>query len=84
MMAEMGGGPPEDLDDRGYVEPETEVYRRFAELAEQTEQTEQGLQAYGMLASADRENLTRLASLARSLEAISRKELQNERLTDAE
>ena len=81
MMAEMGGGPPEDLDDRGYVEPETEAYRRFAELAEQTEQ---GLQAYGMLASADRENLTHLASLARSLEAISRKELQNERLTDAE
>ena len=27
MMAEMGGGPPEDLDDRGYVEPETEAYR---------------------------------------------------------
>ena len=81
MMAEMGGGPPEELDDRGYVEPETEVYRRFAELAEQTAE---GLQAYGMLASADRENLSRLASLARSLETISRKELQNESLTDAE
>ena len=36
VMAEMGGGPPEELADRGYVEPETEVYRRFAELAEQT------------------------------------------------
>ena len=33
---------------------------------------------------ADRENLTRLASLARNLETISRKELQNESLTDAE
>ena len=81
VMAEMGGGPPEELDDRGYVEPETEVYRRFAELAEQTAD---GLQTYGILDSADRENLTRLASLARSLETISRKELQNERLSDEE
>ena len=81
VMAEMGGGPPEELDDRGYVEPETEVYRRFAELAEQTAD---GLQTYGILDPADRENLTRLASLARSLETISRKELQNERLSDEE
>ena len=81
VMAEMGGGAPEELDDRGYVEPETEVYRRFTELAEQTAD---GLQAYGILDSADRENLTRLASLARSLETISRKELQNERLSDEE
>ena len=77
----MGGGPPEELDDRGYVEPETEVYRRFAELAEQTAD---GLQKYGILDPADRENLTRLASLARSLETISRKELRNERLSDEE
>ena len=81
VMAEMGGGPPEELDDCGYVEPETEVYRRFAELAEQTAD---GLQTYGILDSADRENLTRLASLARSLETISRKELRNERLSDEE
>ena len=81
VMAEMGGGAPEELDDRGYVEPETEAYRRFAELAEQTAD---GLQVYGILDSADRENLTRLASLARSLETISRKELQNERLSDEE
>ena len=65
----------------GYVEPEEEVYRRFAELAEQTAD---GLQTYGILDPADRENLTRLASLARSLETISRKELQNERLSDEE
>ena len=81
VMAEMGGGPPEELDDRGYVEPETEVYRRFAELAEQTAA---GLQVYGILDPTDRENLTRLASLARSLETISRKELRNERLSDEE
>ena len=55
--------------------------RRFAELAEQTAA---GLQVYGILDPADRENLTRLASLARSLETISRKELQNERLSDEE
>ena len=29
VMAEMGGGAPEELDDRGYVEPEAEVYRRW-------------------------------------------------------
>ena len=55
--------------------------RRFAELAEQTAA---GLQVYGILDPADRENLTRLASLARSLETISRKELRNERLSDEE
>ena len=54
VMAEMGGGPPEELDDRGYVEPETEVYRRFAELAEQTAD---GLQTYGILDPADRKSV---------------------------
>ena len=48
------------------------------------EQTAAGLQVYGILDPADRENLTRLASLARSLETISRKELRNERLSDEE
>ena len=67
-------------------------YERFADAlviatwggAELAEQTADGLQTYGILDPADRENLTRLASLARSLETISRKELRNERLSDEE
>ena len=56
----------------------------FETVAELAEQTADGLQTYGILDPADRENLTRLASLARSLETISRKELRNERLSDEE
>ena len=81
VMAEMGGGPMEELDDRGYVEPEREVYSRFMQLAQQTSD---GLSALGMLSDADRENLSRLASLAEQLMTISEKELRGETLTDAE
>lgn len=81
VVAEMGGGPTEERDDRGYVEPESEVYRRFTLLAGQTAQ---GLDAYGLLSDADRENLSRLEELARRLWTISDKELQNETLTDEE
>lgn len=81
VMAEMGGGPEEIVDDRGYVEPETEVYRRFQLLAQQTAE---GLNGYGLIGSEDLENLSRLAELARQLMTISQKELQNELLTDEE
>ncbi len=81
VVAEMGGAPTEERDDRGYVEPESEVYRRFTLLAAQTAQ---GLDAYGLLSDADRENLSRLEELARRLWTISDKELQNETLTDEE
>lgn len=81
VIVEMGGAPTEDRDDRGYVEPESEVYRRFTLLAGQTAQ---GLDAYGLLSDADKENLSRLEELARRLWTISDKELQNEPLTDEE
>lgn len=81
MIAEMGGGPTEEIDDRGYVEPEPEVYRRFMLLAQQTAE---GLDGLGLLSSADLENLGRLEELARQLLAISNKELQNELLTEDE
>lgn len=35
FMAEMGGGD-EELDDRGYVEPEPELYYRLSKMAENT------------------------------------------------
>lgn len=81
VMAEMGGGPQEVIDDRGYVEPETEVYRRFMLLAQQTAE---GLHGYGLIGSEDLENLSRLEELARRLLTISEKELSNESLTEEE
>lgn len=81
VMAEMGGGPSEVLDDRGYVEPEPEVFRRFMLLARQTAQ---GLDALGLLQTEDLENLGRLEELSRRLMVIANKELQNETLTDEE
>ncbi|MBP3479639.1 MAG: DUF3160 domain-containing protein [Oscillospiraceae bacterium] len=81
MIAEMGGGPPEVIDDRGYVEPEPEIYHRFMLLAQQTRE---GLNKIGLLGSEDVENLNRLAELARRLMEISNKELQDEVLTDEE
>ncbi|MBQ2297743.1 MAG: DUF3160 domain-containing protein [Ruminiclostridium sp.] len=81
VMAEMGGGEMEVLDDRGYVQPEVQVYSRFQALAQQTAD---GLEAMGYIDSADVENLSRLAQLADQLLTISVKELQNETLTDDE
>lgn len=80
VIAEMGGGWDE-MDDRGYVEPEPLVYARFEALADQTAQ---GLQAYGMLGADDKENLTRLSQIASQLQTISNKELQEETLTEDE
>ena len=81
VMAEMGGGPEEVVDDRGYVDPEVTVYKRFALLAQQTAD---GLEQLGYLGDSDRENLSRLAELAQRLVTISEKELRNETLTDEE
>lgn len=80
-MAEMGGGWDEELDDRGYVEPEPVIYSRFALLAESTMN---GLNDYGMLEKDDAENLKHMAELARKLVIISEKELRNETLSKDE
>lgn len=81
VIAEMGGGMDEEPDDRGYVEPEPLVYKRFAALADETAQ---GLKRYGMLSEADEENLYRLSELAGRLQTISNKELEDKILTDEE
>ena len=81
VIAEMGGWDEEKLDDRGYVEPEPLVYARFAALIDQTAQ---GLEQYGMLGGADKENLSRLSHIANQLYTISNKELRDETLTDNE
>lgn len=80
VIAEMGGDYNE-VDDRGYVEPEPLVYARFARLADLTAQ---GLKEYGMLSSTDEENLSRLAYIANQLLDISNKELRDEVLTGEE
>lgn len=81
VMAEMGGGYEEEPDYRGYVQPEPLVYERFATLADMTAQ---GLKKYGMLNPTDEENLSRLTQIAEKLLVISKKELQNEVLTEDE
>lgn len=80
-VAEMGGAWDEEIDDRGYVEPEPLVYARFASLAERTAQ---GLKEYGLLSPQDEENLSLLAQMAAQLYTISNKELQDETLTEGE
>lgn len=80
-LAEMGGDYYEEIDDRGYVEPELLVYARFVNL---TKQTAQGLEKYGMLSDTDAENLSHLEEIAGQLKTISEKELQNRLLTDEE
>lgn len=81
VLAEMGGDYIEEVDDRGYVEPEPLVYLRFRQLAEQTAQ---GLEYYGMLSDAERDNLSRLSEIARRLWTISQKELEDEVLSEEE
>ena len=82
VMAEMGGdGMEKEPDDRGYVEPEPLIYSRFSRLADLTAE---GLKNYRMLDKTDEENLIRLKEIAEKLFVISKKELQDEVLSDEE
>ena len=67
--------------DRGYVEPEPEVFSRLTVLSEKTAT---GLKEFHMLSENDEANLMLLSSLAKQLMVISEKELVNETLTDEE
>ena len=83
-MAEMGGGggePPIPPDDRGYVEPNPEVFGRLSQLVEQTQA---GLKAFDLLTD-DAENiLSSFQELTGKLQKISIKELENQPLTQEE
>ena len=81
LMVEMGGDYPEDVDDRGYVEAEPQVFARLQSL---TEATILGLSNYGLLGDEDRENLKLLSSLSGQLAAIANKELTGELPTEEE
>lgn len=79
VAAEMGGGDDEMPDDRGYVDPEPVIYSRFIDLAGKTSK---GLEAAGMLSSAEKDDLALLSDIAKRLLDISEKELKNEALSD--
>lgn len=81
VMAEMGDGEIPEYDDRGYVQPEPDVYSRFAFLADATRV---GLEERGRIDKADAENLKKLSELADSLRVMAEKELTDEVLTDEE
>lgn len=78
FMAEMGGGD-EEIDDRGYVEPQPELYYRLSTLAKTTSQ---GLEQYGIISDDDIENLAKLSELADRLMDISIKELTGQEVTE--
>lgn len=80
VYAECGGGG-EIIDDRGYVEPNPDLYARLASLVKMTGD---GLQARELLNERDQESLERMEQLILALKTISEKELANTPLTDEE
>lgn len=83
VYAEMGegGGPPEPVKPRNYVEPVPQFYARLVAL---TAMTRTGLGSRGLLSDDDGNNLARLEELARSFQAMAEKELRGEALTEEE
>lgn len=82
LYAEMGGGGEmENPDDRGYVEPNPQLYARLAAL---TAMTREGLATRGLLNERDQASLGRMEELALNLKTISEKELSNTPLSSAE
>lgn len=79
VYAELGGGGDlEKKDDRGYVEPNTETYRRLATLVQLTKT---GLTERALLDQAETDLLDRLFTLADTLAQISDKELNGTELS---
>ncbi len=81
VYAELGGGPPDVKDDRGYVEPRPEV---FASLAALSKMTREGLELRGLVSGTVDDDLKKMEELATSLKTISEKELANQQLTNDE
>jgi hypothetical protein len=81
--AEMGdiGEEPDKPDDRGYVEPNPDVFGRLASLVKQTRS---GLERRGLLTSEAGEALGVLYGLSTKLTEIAEKELENQKLSDSD
>ncbi|MEA5078988.1 MAG: DUF3160 domain-containing protein [Anaerolineaceae bacterium] len=73
VMAEMGGGAPEEAP-QGYVEPNPEAYARLLALAQMTEK---GLDSRGILDDTSRGNLDNLIEKLTFLQGIAEKELNS-------
>lgn len=80
VYAENGGGI-EQVDDRGYVEPNPGVYARLAAL---TRMTIEGLNSRSLLDERDRDSLERMEELALKFKIIAEKELAVQTLSDQE
>jgi len=80
VYAEAGGGG-EQVDDRGYVEPNPYLYARLASLVKMTRDC---LLERELLNERDKESLERMETLVTALKTISEKELANTPLTDEE
>ena len=82
VYAEMGGSiEAPERDDRGYVEPEPELYARLGALVNATQT---GLETLGILPEGEKKNLAIMAELVLTLETIANKELSGIKLTDEE
>jgi len=82
VYAELGGGPMiEDEDDRGYVEPNPDLYARLASL---TQLTVDGLKDREILSKKNETQLGKLNEMLLTLRDISVKELENTDLTEDE
>jgi hypothetical protein len=79
VYAEMGGGPPEEKDDKGYVEPNPELYKRLGDLIALTN-TE--LTKRNMVSPSTGDILSKMQLLVNNLESISNKELKNQELSE--
>jgi hypothetical protein len=78
VMAEMGGGGPEQIP-HGYVEPNPEAYARLLALAQMTED---GLRSRNLLSDLTRGNLDNLISQLQFLQDMSQRELSGGTITD--
>lgn len=81
VYAELGGMMPEKKDDKGYVEPNPQLYARLSSLLSMTSQ---GLESRQLLEPNMKENLNNMEKLATSLRVISEKELENKSLSEEE
>ncbi|MBT3864452.1 DUF3160 domain-containing protein [Candidatus Peregrinibacteria bacterium] len=82
VYAELGGGPSfEGMDDRGYVEPNPDLYNRLVSLIDITIG---GLQARGMLDKKEAGEMAKLREICVRLRDISIKELEGVSLTEEE
>ena len=81
VLSELGADGITPVDDRGYVEPEPEVFGRLSLLAKATAE---GLDSFGMISEEDKEYMSSLQELADKLRIIAEKELNNELPDDEE